>query len=353
MLPAIKSGAIRVGLETLYYSGAHRLARPLMAGVGAILTFHRVRPPRREPFQPNRHLEISPAFLGEVVQGLRARGVDIVSIGEAQRRLVERDFARRFALLTFDDGYRDNLVYAWPILKRQRAPFTVYVASAFADGEGMLWWLTLEASIARSATVTVRIDGARRVFDCATLAAKMATWQALYDHFTHERDEARMRSGVRAIAKASGVDPTELCREACMSWDDLAGLARSDLVTIGAHTRRHPVLSRLDDEEARIDIDSGARRIEGKLGIRPRHFAYPVGNAGAAGGREFRLAQEAGFETAVTTRPGVLFGRHAGALMALPRMSVNGDYQRTRYVDVLLSGAATALWNGFRRGNAA
>jgi peptidoglycan/xylan/chitin deacetylase (PgdA/CDA1 family) len=93
--------------------------------------------------------------------------------------------------------------------------------------------------------------------------------------------------------------------------------------------------------------------IEGALGKRPRHFCYPVGDRTSAGPREFRIAAELGFKTAVTTRPGVLFAEHAAHLTALPRISLNGQYQQSRYAKVLMSGAATALWNGFRKVDAA
>jgi peptidoglycan/xylan/chitin deacetylase (PgdA/CDA1 family) len=83
------------------------------------------------------------------------------------------------------------------------------------------------------------------------------------------------------------------------------------------------------------------------------HFSYPVGDPTSAGPREFRLAGELGFKTAVTTRPGLLFPGHRDQLMALPRISLNGEQQQLRYVRVLLSGAATAVWNGFRRVHAA
>jgi peptidoglycan/xylan/chitin deacetylase (PgdA/CDA1 family) len=65
------------------------------------------------------------------------------------------------------------------------------------------------------------------------------------------------------------------------------------------------------------------------------------------------MAGELGFATAVTTRPGVLFAEHRDHLQALPRISVNGEFQRLRYLEVLLSGAPTALMNRFRRVSAA
>jgi peptidoglycan/xylan/chitin deacetylase (PgdA/CDA1 family) len=93
--------------------------------------------------------------------------------------------------------------------------------------------------------------------------------------------------------------------------------------------------------------------IEAALGVRPEHLAYPVGDRTSAGPREFRIAAELGFKTAVTTRPGVLFPEHAAHLMALPRISLNGEHQQMRYVRLLTSGAPTAVWNRFRHVNAA
>ena len=98
----------------------------------------------------------------------------------------------------------------------------------------------------------------------------------------------------------------------------------------------------------RAELDNSRTVIEAALGVRPAHLAYPVGDTAAAGPREFKIAAELGFKTAVTTRPGVVFRQHAEHLTALPRISLNGNFQRPRYAKVLISGAATALWNGFR-----
>jgi peptidoglycan/xylan/chitin deacetylase (PgdA/CDA1 family) len=94
-------------------------------------------------------------------------------------------------------------------------------------------------------------------------------------------------------------------------------------------------------------------RIEDALQRPVVHLAYPYGDRFAAGRREFALARTAGFKTAVTTRPGMIFPENAAHLTALPRVSLNGNYQDARILPVLMSGAATAMWNGFRRIDAA
>ena len=94
-------------------------------------------------------------------------------------------------------------------------------------------------------------------------------------------------------------------------------------------------------------------RIEDALQRPVPHLAYPYGDKIAADVREFALAHAAGFKTAVTTRPGMIFPDNAGHLTALPRVSLNGNYQNARILPVLTSGAATAMWNGFRRMDAA
>jgi peptidoglycan/xylan/chitin deacetylase (PgdA/CDA1 family) len=113
------------------------------------------------------------------------------------------------------------------------------------------------------------------------------------------------------------------------------------------------MLAKASESDVRREMGQSANVIEAALGRRPAHFSYPVGDPTSAGPREFAIARELGFATAVTTRPGVLFPEHRDHLTALPRISLNGEFQRLRYVEVLTSGAATALWNGFKRVDAA
>jgi peptidoglycan/xylan/chitin deacetylase (PgdA/CDA1 family) len=113
------------------------------------------------------------------------------------------------------------------------------------------------------------------------------------------------------------------------------------------------MLGKASEATARTEIEASRDVITAALGKPVGHFAYPYGGPDLVGKREFRIAAELGYKTAVTTRPGVLFPEHAAHLTALPRLSLNGEYQQARYLKVLMSGTATALFNGFRRVSAA
>ena len=352
-MPNLRNAVFRTGLEALYFSGAHRVLRPLYGGVGAIFTLHHVRPRPKGRFQPNRLLEIEPRFLESVIVRLRERNVEIVSLDELRRRLVEQDYSRYFVSLTFDDGYRDNLEHALPILERHDAPFALFVATSFPDRLGELWWVALERVVAAARHIVVEIGGKERFFYCESVSRKYEVYAQLYWWLRSLDDERKMRRTVHDLCRRYGVDLASPCREFCMSWPEIAEMAKSTLATIGAHTINHVMLAKWPEAEAREEMKRSREVIEATLGRRCEHLAFPVGDRTSAGPREFRLAAEIGFKTALTTRPGVLYPEHRDHLTALPRISLNGHFQAARFVDVFLSGAPFALWSGFKRVDAA
>jgi peptidoglycan/xylan/chitin deacetylase (PgdA/CDA1 family) len=344
---------IRAGLDALYYSGAHVWLRPVFSGLGAIFTLHHVRPRRDASFRPNGHLEVAPEFLREMLAHLRASGIEIIGLDELHRRLIERDFSRRFACFTFDDGYRDNRDFALPVMREFDAPFTIFVTTAFAEGQGLLWWIALEQVLAKANRIEVEIGGVSTRLETTTTAAKGAAYRRLHRWLRGLPSEPDLRREIGALCARHGVDQAAICSDLCMSWDELKRIDREPLITIGAHSLSHCNLARQSHEMAAREIAESRARIEAALQRPVAHMAYPYGDRAAAGTREFALAAAAGFKTAVTTRPGMIFAENAAHLTALPRVSLNGHYQDTRVLPVLTSGAATAMWNGFRRVDAA
>lgn len=339
---------LKAALSALHYTGADGLIAPFTSGNGVIFMLHHVTPEPQPAFSPNGILKVTPAFLEMVIGQVKAAGFDCISLDDVPERIAAADNPRPFAVFTLDDGYKDNRDHAYPIFKRHGVPFTIYVPSSFADGTGDLWWLNLEEALRRLTSVTLEMNGTRRSFELAGDDAKDAAFQDIY-WWMRQIPEERAHAVAARLAREAGFDPQELCRKLVMTWDEIRALAADPLVTIGAHTTHHLALAKLPREKALKEISESLSRVAAETGRPCRHFSYPYGCELSAGPREFDMARELGITTAVTTRKGLIHAHHKDTLTALPRLSLNGDFQNPRYVKVLLSGAPFAFWNALSR----
>jgi len=349
-----RASILRASLDVLYYSGISKMLSGVYAGVGAIFMLHHIRPGGglSDGFAPNAGLEITPEFLEVVIRFCKARGYRLVSLAEAVDRLRAGHTDEPFATFTIDDGYRDNLEYAQPVFKRHDCPFTIFIAPAITDGRCELWWRGLEDVIAGAPRIATEIAGEHIELACTTDHDKQAAFERLYWPIRHLEEHAQ-RDWIAEFCSSHGVDLAAMCRAKAMTWDEVRTIASDPLCTIGAHTVNHFAVARLKPEEAVLEAVGSRDRIAEELGQVPEFFAYPYGDESSAGPRDFRLMADAGFTAAVTTRKGLLYEAHKHHLTALPRVSLNGDYQDMRYVEVLLGGSAFALWNRFRKVNVA
>lgn len=344
----VKTWVMRSGFAVLKTVGADRWLARQADWHGAVLMLHRVRPASTERFQPNGHLEITPEFLDLVLTRLAERKVPVISLAEAAERMADGRADGRFAVLTFDDGYRDNLEHALPVLEKHKVPFSVFVATGMIDRTANAWWMALEEIVRRSARIDARAHGLSGILECGTLAAKHIAFDRLFDAFwalgETERDTA-----IRALAESTGFDIAAMLDAEMMTWDEVRTLAASPLASIGGHTVSHPALAMLDDEAARKEILDGLDRLEAETGRRPDTFAYPYGSARAVSARDRALVAELGLKVAVTTDRGMLGLGLAAPLAAWPRVSLNGGLQSSAALDVLLSGVPFLLNEAGRR----
>jgi len=207
--------------------------------------------------------------------------------------------------------------------------------------------------VAKASSIEAAIDGVETRIDSSSLPAKNAAFEQLHDWLRALPGRDDLAREIGTLCARHGIDLSKICSDLCLSWDELKPFAGEPLVGIGAHSVTHCNIAQQTDEMARQEMNLSRLRIEEALQRPALHFAYPYGDRRAAGKREFALAREAGFNTAVTTRPGMVFAENAEYPTALPRVSLNGNYQDERILPVLTSGAATAMWNGFRRVDAA
>lgn len=338
----------RMVLNVAGMRGLAPLALPLFGGLGAILMLHSVTAKPRHPDGFNRHLTVTPTFLDSVISGMAEDGYDFVSIDEAVDRIKSPVRGKRFAAITLDDGYRDNMLEALPVFEKHRTPFTIYIAPAMIDGGVDLWWETVEEAVLSRTRLYLNTAEGRVSLDCLSPAKKAESIVKLRDYLTTDVSEADQQAVTREIARAAGIDVPRLQRNRLLDWDQLRELSTHPLATIGAHTVSHRNLARLSEDEARREVREAVRIIESEIGIAPAHMAYPYGYAGAVGPREVALAREAGFRSAVTTRHGLIRRGHVNHLTALPRISLNGRFQKVAHVRAMLSGITTPMANAGR-----
>jgi peptidoglycan/xylan/chitin deacetylase (PgdA/CDA1 family) len=317
-----------------------RLIERLYGGLGTIFTMHRVVSSKADCL--NEALTITDEYLDHVIGHFRCAGVDFVSLDEVYARLISNETpSRRFISLTFDDGYRDNLTHALPVLQRHGVPATVYAVNSAPDRTLEPWWIRLECAIRSHDQVVLDWPDFQGELATDTLVKKTQAYFRLSGYI--HRNLAHNRPLVERLLPKSEVSDEALTVEHFMSWDELRQFASDPLITIGAHTVNHPPLSQLDETAAFAEMMLGRDQLENELNVPIKHFAYPFGSRSECGPREFALAARAGFATAVTTRAGNIFREHQDHRMALPRYFLGGLDEEISDAVFKVSGAPVGL----------
>jgi peptidoglycan/xylan/chitin deacetylase (PgdA/CDA1 family) len=300
---------------------------------GAILIFHQVHENPADELMTGS----SAAFLDYVLGCLVRNGWDLVPLAEALRRLASPHRSRRFAAITFDDGYRDTATIALPILERHNAPFTVYVPTGALTREMDSWWLGLRRLLLLQGTFEMPEMG--RAFDCANLQSKISAMREI-SHWVHlDYSRAAMLTG---LLQKAGVSLQAMNETSFLGPEDLRALALHPLATIGAHGESHAALATLTLGQASNEMIRNRDFLENLLQRPVEHLAYPYGGPTACGAREASLAAELGFASAVATVHGPLLASDCGRLHLLPRLGVAADETPEKF-DVRISGGQRAV----------
>src|SRR5882757_527644 len=153
-------------LKNCIFYGASQVGRlpgirALLAGRVAIIVYHEIQ----RDCQSELMTGTSVSLFEYSLNWLRREGWSIVSLDECLQKLASNDRSRRYAVLTFDDGFRDNVSVALPILERHNAPFTMYVPTGAPTRSMQSWWLGLRKLFLSRDDVT--IDALSRRFHCS------------------------------------------------------------------------------------------------------------------------------------------------------------------------------------------
>ena len=237
--------------------------------VGEIWCLHRVLP-ERSAFNSNRDLEITPDYLERLICEKQREGFRFVDMETFVAAAIGERREEKLVHVTFDDGFVDVFIHAYPILKRLQIPFTLYVTTDMPDGNADLWWYQLEQMAKDDVGWFEKI--LQQIYTC------------------HKPVAAAMHD-----VTASVFDPN-LCQRLSLSWGQIRKMVAEGLCTVGSHGVSHTGLTQLSEEQAHYELSESKRRLEEMLGTEIRHFSYPHSFYSEATNQ---MVWKAGYDTAV------------------------------------------------------
>ena len=203
--------------------------------------------------------------------------------------------------ITFDDGYRDNYEYAFPILKRLGLPATIFVTTGPLDSQDPLWHDTVFDAFRRATAQSVSFGD--KAYGLGTLAEKRLALKA-FRGYLRTQIPADWDKHIRQLLTWLQLSDSTPFDSKKLGWEELAEMATHG-ITFGAHTVTHPVLTCLSLQDAALEIVTSKRTLEERLGTAVKLFAYPNGGRNDFNEALKNILREAGFLCAVTILPGV------------------------------------------------
>jgi peptidoglycan/xylan/chitin deacetylase (PgdA/CDA1 family) len=291
------------GLSARLHERAERRLAARFDGA-VVLLYHRVTPLEPDPFS----MAMPPEQFDEQLRVIRS-GYQPLTLQELAAALRRRRVPRRGVVVTFDDGYADNLDVASPLLAAHGIPATVFVATAYVNGRREFWWDELERLMRQAtdmgAEVTLEICGERLVNQRLT---KQSLPTALMDLQFRMRSStaAEIAHILRQLRASVGQQADGETRDSHrpLRIDELRRLSADGLIEVGAHTRWHASLARASRGEQLDELGGSKSDLEEWLDARVTSVSFPFGRrARDYTRRTVRIAREVGFEAAAVRSP--------------------------------------------------
>jgi len=311
-----------------------------------VLLYHRVNELTSDP----QLLCVSPKHFSEHLEVIQ-KHCRPLALRRLSDTLASGSRRRCSAVITFDDGYADNLHEAKPLLEAFNFPATVFIATGHIDSPSGFWKDILERVFLQPGrlpeTLRLNIAGTGYQWELHEAAeysreafGRYSGWnitsetdptmrQHLYRHLCRllrPLSEVERSSVLQKLAAWADMDLTKSSVHRALSADEVVQLANGGTIEVGAHSISHPVLSALPAAEQREEIRGSKSRLEKILGQSVTSFAYPYGGRSYYTSDTALAVREAGFELACSNFEGMV--RRGVDMWQLPRLLVrnwNGE----------------------------
>ena len=274
---------------------------------GVVLIYHRVIDLKQDP----KGLTVHPERFEAQIKYLK-KAFTILSLRELTARITAGEPLENCVVITFDDGYADNLYCARPILEKYQVPATVFITTNMVGSGREFWWDELEriflAAPPLRKSLRLIIDGREhswKIHDRETAADVYQEMHPLLKYLPHEERE-RIMDDLFAWS--------EMDRDAgrktyqVLTKEEIRELCRGDLIEIGAHTLTHPVLTVESQERQQLEITKSGKILEQWLDRKTHSFSYPFGLQKDIDENIIQMVKKAGYDCGIANIQGTFDG---------------------------------------------
>jgi peptidoglycan/xylan/chitin deacetylase (PgdA/CDA1 family) len=259
-----------------------------------IATYHRISLERDDWSRTT----LSPQAFETQIRYFR-ENFQILSLDQLLSHLLgDKSLPRRVCVITFDDGYRDNYVYALPILRKYAVPATFFLTTGHIGINKPFWWDEVGYLVHHAVPTHLELEelGSYPMES----ASDRRRANLVITGKLNDLPEERKNTLIERLADISRVNiPADMGKQLILSWEEVEEMSQKG-AQFGAHSMTHATLTNLPLEQAKWEIRQSKEGIEERLGRKVSFFSYPDGRFNS---EIVEIVRETGFAAAATTDP--------------------------------------------------
>ena len=263
-------------------------------GKAAILMYHRVLPDEKIKEDLDLGLAVTCSNFEKQIKTLKNYSTNhIFPLKEIFSSKSKMSFA-----FTFDDGYKDNLSYALPILEKHQVPASIYVTTSFLEKNVCIWWYELKDTIQDRSLLNFVYEKQNFNFKLKNHKQKFLAFNVLRKLFLNLKPDKQ----AELLEHITETKTRKNYSAICLSPNEVKILDNNPLITIGSHSHNHLNLKILSEDEIIYEIKKSLGILEDLLSHKVKHFSYPYGEKNQASSSKYDIIENLNFDSAVTTK---------------------------------------------------
>ena len=301
----------------------------------AIITYHRVGPKNDD-----WSLEPTPPHLFKQQMEYYFKNYEIISLDELAQYIREgKSLPPKAIAITFDDGYLDNYLYAYPFLKAHHIPATIFLITGHVESNTLFWWDKIGYILHHMNISQFNLNELGN-FSLHPNKDKSRVHSEIADALKLISEDRKCFL-INKLSEISGVDiPSNLAKGLILSWDQIKEMSNNG-ISFGAHSVNHPILTNIPLKRAKWEIIQSKIDIENVLNKDVSAFSYPNGNYNT---ELISIVKESGFNCAVSFTPGKFVSLNDN-IYALDRFPPRDNFRLFKFDQCGLLGDLKRLIN--------